>query len=57
MGFEPDLETMRALGWGQAHQTAREEVVKEGTVSRCGEGAVGLVMALILTPHMTLTET
>lgn len=36
---------------------AQEEVVKEKTVFWCGEGAVGLVVALILTPHMTLTKT
>lgn len=36
---------------------AQEEVVKEGMVFWCGEGVMGLVVALILTPHMTLTKT
>lgn len=36
---------------------AQEEVVKEETVFWCGEAVVGLVVALILTPHMTLTKT
>lgn len=36
---------------------AQYEVVREETVSWYGKRVVGLVMALILTPHVTLNKT
>lgn len=41
--------------WVQAYQMAQYEVVREETVSWCGKTVVGLVMALILTLHDTIS--
>lgn len=57
VGFEPDAEQMRAWGKGPAHQRAQDEVVREEIVSWCSEEVMSLVMALILTPQVTLHKT